>query len=71
MILWENSIPGGNFSDFSDDFLMENRGSSQESTGKKPEQYPTGILFPYSSNFRCFPAGFGRGNLRPEYTLGV
>jgi hypothetical protein len=40
-------------------FLPESTGSWQESTGRKTKNFPAGILLPCSSDFRCFPAGYG------------
>jgi hypothetical protein len=42
-----------------DQFLPESTGSWQESTGKKFEKLPVGILLPFPKDFRCFPAGYG------------
>ncbi len=45
----------------SDNFLYFPAGSVRKSS----EKFPAGILLPYSSDFRCFPAGFCGRNHRP------
>ena len=58
-----SSIPVGNFSDFflesSDQFLFIPAGNGRKSSGKKPKQFPAGILLPFSVDFQSFPAGTG------------
>jgi len=47
---------------FSDDYRAVPVGKCRKLTGihrKKSGQFPAGILLPRSSDFRCFPAGYG------------
>ena len=47
---------------FSDDFRSVPAGKHRKLAGihrKKSGQFPAGILLPCSSDFRCFPAGYG------------
>jgi hypothetical protein len=49
-----------NFRNFSNDFRLVSTGNYRKLTGihrKKSKKFPTGVLLPYSGDFRYFPVG--------------